>query len=305
MSTERRGLVVAARSQRFTLLDEGERWTAVVPKRLRRADADSVDPVAVGDRVTFTVEHGRGVIHEVLPRRNALSRPGLGKKGVRQVVAANLDLAVLVAAAADPPFKPATLDRYLVLASAAGISARILINKIDLDRAPERSPELAVYPALGIPVGFASAARGEGIDELARALAGVTAVFLGASGVGKSSLVNRLAPDASVRVGEVSEATGKGRHVTSWVEMIDLPGGGGVIDSPGLRVLDLTGVPPAGLGSHFPEIRALEGECRFPDCRHAAEPDCAVKAAAERGEIAPHRYDSYRRILDSLSRGEG
>jgi ribosome biogenesis GTPase len=180
-----------------------------------------------------------------------------------------------------------------------------VLNKVDLDPEAAKSPELAVYPPLGVPVFPVSAREGAGIDELARALCGTTSALLGPSGAGKTSLLNRLVPRAGAAVQDVSERTGKGKHTTTWVEMLPLPGGGWLVDSPGLRALDLSLVHPEDLAGHFPEIARAPGHCRFPDCRHLGEPGCRVKEALAQGRIAPHRYDSYERILRSLERGEG
>ena len=300
-----RGLVVRVRSRAFTVRVDGRDLPAVVPKKLRYREPGVVDPVAVGDRVLVSFARGRAVIEEVLPRRNALARPASGRRGKRQVLAANLDVALVVLAAADPPFKLTTLDRTLVLASAGGVPAAVCLNKVDLDPAVARTPELQVYPGIGLPLFLASALTGEGMEELRAFLAGKTAVLLGPSGVGKSSLINRMVPGADLRVGEVSRRTHKGRHITTWVEALDMPGGGRIIDSPGLRLLDLSELAPADLARHFPEIQALAGKCRFQDCRHRSEPDCAVKEAVSRGEVAPHRYRSYLRIYESLEAGEG
>jgi ribosome biogenesis GTPase len=302
--SEVRGLVVRAQSRRFTVWTEGRFVDALVPKRLRFENPDLVDPVAVGDTVRMSLRDDQGLILSVDPRRNALGREALGQ-AKRQVLAANVDLAVIVLSVAEPSWKPATLDRYLVLASASGISALICLNKADLDPSAALDPALDVYRRLKIPVSVVSVTNGTGMDGLRILIAGKTVVLLGPSGAGKSSLMNRLVPGAEVRVGSVSVATGKGKHTTTWVEMHELPGGGRLIDSPGLRALDLTGVLARDLALHFPEIESLAGPCRFLDCVHVAEPDCAVKRAVESGAMAPHRYESYRKIFESLGRGAG
>jgi len=293
--------VVGIRSRQFTILLDGERQPAVVPKKLRFRDPDVVDPVAVGDLVHVTPD---GNIESVQPRRNSISRPASGRGGRRQILAANVDLALIVQAAGSPVWKPSTFDRYLVLASAGGVPPAVCLNKIDLDPEAARDPAFEVYAGIGIPRLAFSTITGEGFDAVIDAVRGRTCVLLGPSGVGKSSIVNRLFPEHAARVGEISERTGKGTHTTTWVELLDLPGGGGLVDSPGLRVLDLTGVPPAELSRHFPEF-GNAAPCRYPDCAHLAEPECAVKAAVSVGSIDPGRYDSYVRIHASLSRGWG
>lgn len=294
--------MVRVKSREFTVEADGERRVVVVPKRLRFEDEANVDPVAVGDRVDLTGDPPR--VQSVEPRANEIGRPASGRRGRRQVFAANLDLAVIVLSARSPVWKPATLDRYLVLASASGIAAGVCLNKIDLDPSVREAPELSVYAELGIPIRFTSVPGGEGLEALGTLLAGKICVFLGPSGAGKSSLIGALTGHEAI-TGEVSERTGKGQHTTTWVEMIPIPGGGGVVDSPGLRVLDLTGVEAGELAGHFPELAARASGCRFNDCGHREEPGCAVKAAVEAGEIAAHRYDSYLRIGRSLRSGLG
>ncbi len=305
MPPDSHGLVIRAQSRSFTIQAEDGEYIALVPKRLRHRNPDVVDPVAVGDRVRFSATKSEAVIEEVFPRSNVLSRPASGRPGKRQLLAANLDVAVVVMSAAEPEWKPSTVDRYVVLASAAGIPAMVCMNKVDLDSMVGGDPILHGYRDLGIDVIWTSARTGLGIDTLSENLAGKTGVLIGPSGAGKSSLLNRLVPEAELRVGEVSERTRKGRHTTTWVEMLELPNGGRLVDSPGIRVLDLSGVKPEDLIHHFHELAPLAGECRFQDCRHLAEPGCGVKLALEEGRIAAHRYDSYRRIHASLKEGKG
>ncbi len=300
-----RGLVIRAQSHSFIVRTPEAELPAIIPKKLRFRSRGVVDPVAVGDEVILELSSSQAVIEEILPRRNALSRMALGGAGKRQLLAANIDVAVVVLAAAEPAWKPATLDRYLVLASFNSVPALACMNKSDLAPELRTSEQLAIYARLDVPIVHISALTGEGVPELQERLAGRIAVFLGPSGAGKSSLINRLVPDAELRVGGLSVQTGKGTHTTTWVQMLDLPGGGHLVDSPGLRVLDLTGLDPSELADHFPEMRELASGCRFPDCRHLTEPDCAVREALAEGLVAPHRYDSYTRIHHSLCQGEG
>lgn len=295
------GRVVRSQSRVFTVETAQGLVRAAVLKGLRSRTKELVDPVAVGDQVTVRLGAGTGgTIEEVMPRRNRLSRPVVGGGAQEQLIAANLGGALIVQAVS-PPWKPATFDRYLVMASAGGVPAALCLNKVDLGPAEAERPELGEYRRLGLPVFPASAKTLEGMDALRLHLQQGPTVLIGPSGVGKSSLVNAIAPDSSLRTGALSRSTGKGRHTTTWVELVQLGDGIEVVDSPGLRVLGLWGVEPEDLPAHFPEMVRIEGTCRFARCTHVHEPDCRVRAAVEAGEIAPFRYDSYVRIRETLS----
>jgi ribosome biogenesis GTPase / thiamine phosphate phosphatase len=271
---------------------------------------DHADPVAVGDRVRFTeVQNGSGTIVEVLPRRNRLSRRAAGKfdpaHPFEQVIVANLDQVVPVFAAADPAPRWNLLDRYLVSAESAGLPALICITKVDLAQDQDASTETELgeavedYRRTGYPVVLASAITGEGIDELRQALAGRTSAFLGKSGVGKSSLLNALQPGLGLRVNEISQATGKGKHTTTHLEMFPLEPEGYVVDTPGIREFGLWEVDEDDLALYFPEMRPFVGRCKFGlDCRHDEEPGCAIRKAVMGGQISPRRYQSYLRLRE-------
>jgi ribosome biogenesis GTPase len=275
----------------------------VVRGRLTETKTQDKRLLAVGDDVRVQLlGPGSGAIEEILPRRTKLSRRSVGHERREQVVAANIDQVVIVTSLAEPPLKLNLVDRYLVAADNGGLGAVICINKVDLalgDRAPAEAL-LRPYHAMGYPVIWTSARTGEGIDELKRHLAGRSSVMAGASGTGKSALLNAVEPGLELRSGEISSATGKGRHTTTFSSLLPLGGGGYVIDTPGIREYTLWEVDPAALDRHFPEIDALRSGCRFANCTHSHEPDCAVKAASESGKIDPRRYESYLRILSGL-----
>jgi ribosome biogenesis GTPase len=263
--------------------------------------------VAVGDVVRFAeAEGGTGSIVEVLPRRNRLARRAAGPHHpFEQVIVANLDQVVPVFAAADPPPHWNLLDRYLVSAEAVEIPASICITKVDLalgrDGSIEAELRAAVedYRRIGYDVVLASAVTGEGIEELRQVLAGRISALLGKSGVGKSSLLNALQPGLGLRVNEISQATGKGKHTTTHLEMFPLEPGGRVVDTPGVREFGLWDVNPDDLALFFPEMRPFVGRCRFGlDCRHDEEPGCAIRKAVMDGKISPRRYQSYCRLKD-------
>jgi ribosome biogenesis GTPase len=265
-------------------------------------DIRELDPVAVGDRVRFLdapdQAEQKGLIVEVLSRRNQLSRLAAGPKPLEQVMAANVDWVVPVFAARQPKPRWTLLDRYLASAESAGIPALICINKVDLLRDPGELDEIVVlYGGLGYRVLLTSTVTGEGIEAFAEAVRGCVSVFMGKSGVGKTSLLNALEPGLGLRVNEV-RAVGKGRHTTSHLEMFPLEGGGGVIDMPGMREFGLWHDPSeGGLASLFVEMRPYIGTCRFGlDCSHTHEPDCAIVAAVAEGQISERRYRSYVRL---------
>jgi ribosome biogenesis GTPase / thiamine phosphate phosphatase len=277
----------------------------------RRGDpspAGQPGPLAVGDRVRLRLTGPHtGQITEILPRRNRLARrsplPMPGAHAHEQVIAANVDLLVPVMAAAAPSPRWNLLDRFLVSAESLEIPCLVVITKADLARHPgeELDPtlqaEAELYRRIGYPVLLTSAASGAGLEELRQALFGQVAAFIGKSGVGKTSLLNALQPGLGQRVNAVNPITGKGRHTTTATELHRLPGGGGLVDTPGIREFGLWGVDEADLALYFPEMRPYVGRCRFGlDCRHADEPGCALRRAVVAGQVSPRRYQSYMKL---------
>jgi len=247
--------------------------------------------VAPGDKVAIRHEK----VACVAPRRTTLSRSEPGNANRERVIAANIDILVIVAAITDPPFRPALVDRYLVAAARGGIQPILCLTKTDLDADTAAAD---VYRDAGVPVVHCSIKNGTGIDELRGLLAGSLAVFAGHSGVGKSSLLNAVAEEERARTGAVGGVSGKGRHTTTSSKLHELPNGARIIDTPGIREFGLGAVTPDELRGAFPEIAACS--CRFRDCQHKTEPGCGVLAALEAGEIARARYASYLRISQDL-----
>lgn len=263
--------------------------------------------LAVGDEVVLEADpRGRAwAISEILPRRSQLVRRAPGRARGERVVAANVDQVVVVFAIAHPEPHPRMLDRFLVIAEANGLAARVVINKIDLASPEEARRRFGVYETLGYPLHLTSCTAGVGLETLHAALIGSTSVLTGPSGVGKSSLMNAMYPGLHLRVGDISASVDKGRHTTVGAFMHPLPDGGFVVDTPGLREVGLWGVASDRLAACFPEIGARADDCRFADCRHRAEPDCAVRDAVARGDISEARYDSYLKLLAEAEEAEG
>ena len=269
------------------------------------ASAAETLKLAIGDRVVLEQDDSGSTwaIAEILPRRSRLARRMPGGGYGERVVAANVDQVVVVFAAANPEPHPRMLDRFLVIAEANGLAARIVINKVELvggaDAARER---WSAYERAGYPVHYTSAKRNEGLDALHDALVGKVSVLTGPSGVGKSSLMNAIFPGLDLRVGEISESVNKGRHTTVGGYLHPLPDaeGGYVADTPGLREVGMWALNPEALDRCFPELRPFLDECRFGDCTHRVEPDCAVRAAVARGDVSRARYESFIKLRDEL-----
>ena len=281
---------------RFESAAESSRPTG---RALGVAEITDVDPVAVGDIVDF-VEGSelQGVIRQVHPRLNELTRAAAGRAPKRQVIVANVDQVVAIVAATEPDPNWQLLDRLLVTVEAADIPAVCCFTKIDLI---DDLPQVDVYTNIGYRTLRNSTVSGEGVDEFAELLRDNVSVLVGMSGVGKSSLLNAIEPGLGITVAEVSSGTGKGRHTTTHLEMHTLAGGGRVVDTPGVKYFGLWDIEPDDVELLFPEIRDRIGQCRFTsNCRHMAEPGCAVKEAVAGGDIASSRYDSYLAVTEAV-----
>ena len=280
--------------------DEGETLEAPMRGRLKKLD-DSLK-LTVGDAVTLEpgATEDTWVIGTIHPRKSQLARRMPGGGHGERIVAANVDQVMIVFAAAKPEPHVRMLDRFLVIAEGNALDARVVINKIDLVDEAETRDRFADYVKAGYPMHFTSMKKQIGLEELHDALAGRVSVLSGPSGVGKSSLLNGMYPGLNLRVGEISESVNKGRHTTVGGYMHPLPDGGYVVDTPGLREVGMWGMPSEDLDSCFPELRPFLEQCRFGDCTHLTEPDCAVRAAVESGEASAERYDSYAKLRGEL-----
>ncbi len=273
-------------------------WTADAAVRSRlpgRQMHDGLD-VAVGDWVGL----GDGLIRAVVPRRSAIVRNAAGLTTTAQTLAANVDVAFVVSSLG-PDLEPRRIERYLVTIWESGALPEIVLTKADRLEDPWPLVAEVEAVALGVPVHVVSAVTGEGCDALlARIAAGTTAVLIGSSGVGKSTLVNRWLGEEVMTTHATREDDDEGRHTTTHRQLLVLPGGGMVIDSPGLRELQLWDGGAAGLDATFADVEELAADCRFRDCSHVHEPDCAVLAAVESGELAGDRFHSWRKLQREL-----
>jgi ribosome biogenesis GTPase / thiamine phosphate phosphatase len=286
------GRVAAAHRGAFDVWTEEDAVRSRLPGRLVHEELD----VAVGDWVGL----GDGLIRAVLPRRSAISRTAAGLTATAQTLAANIDIA-FICTSLGPDIEPRRIERYLVTIWESGASPEIVLTKAD--RLDDPLPLVAEVEAAapGVPVHVVSALTGDGCEELrARIQPAASAVLLGSSGVGKSTLVNRWLGHEAMATSETREDDDEGRHTTSHRQLLVLPGGGLVIDTPGLRELQLSDVGPGGLEATFADVEELAGECRFSDCTHTQEPGCAVLAAVQDGTLLPERLESWRKLQREL-----
>lgn len=295
------GMVVRTDGPQVTVRDEqGRTLRCVLRGRLRQALSGTTSPVVVGDRVEVEGaaggNGGLGAVRGLLPRRSQLSRRAPDDKSApEQVLAANLDLAVVVVPC---PLRPTVIDRYLALAHRGGCPALVCANKVDLAAREEVEQAAEHYRFATIPIVLTSALTGEGVEALREAMGGGLVAFVGPSGAGKSSLLNALDPALHLRVGGLA-ASGKGSHTTNWAAVFQV-GNALIVDTPGLRQIGFVEDEGANAaGDLFPEISALAGGCRFRDCSHTHEPQCAVKAALEAGDIDAGIYKRYARLVRS------
>ena len=296
------------RSEGFVVRVTGkEVWvktgSATIPCLLRgrfRKKGEGFQIVA-GDRVELSLRETQGgavAIESILPRRSWLSRYTAGRDAAERVIVANIDTLFLVESARSPDVDYRFVDRVLVSAENGRVGVRICLNKTDLvEREEEISRFVSIYDPLGYPVIRTSAKTGKGVRDVASFLGGGIYAFVGRSGVGKSALLNRIAPDLDLRVGEVMEKTGRGRHTTTFSQLFAIERGY-VADTPGMQTFGFPGSDRRDLAGCFAEFRPLDERCRFSPCTHSHEPDCAVKGAVEDGKIARTRHESY---LDMLS----
>ncbi|MFB0499196.1 ribosome biogenesis GTPase [Mucilaginibacter sp. OAE612] len=280
---------------------DGQKIDCRIKGKFRIKGITTTNPIAVGDVVDFEMEPDRedGVITNLHQRKNYIIRKAINLSKQAQIIAANLDQAILVVTLASPRTSLGFIDRFLVTAEAYDIPARLVFNKLDLfsDEGLEVLADYkAIYEDIGYPCFEVSAIEGTNISHVQDLLKDKVTLFSGHSGVGKSSLINALLPELDLRTHMVSDWSDKGMHTTTFAEMFELPQGGFIIDTPGIRELGVIDIEKQELGHFFPEMRERMNQCRFNNCRHINEPGCAVLEALEEGEITLSRYESYLSI---------
>jgi len=292
------GIIIRLQSGFYTVHSTSGEVTCQLRGRLKQ-DRQNETIAGVGDHVAFSLlEDGSGAIEEVLPRENAFFRMAPTARGeFKQVLLANPDQVCLVFACDNPSPSFRMLDRFLVITEKQRIPVVIIANKIDLVGEDIARTLFSIYAELGYAVLFTSAKKEIGIEDLRAKLIGKVNAFSGPTGVGKSSLLNRIQPELGLKIGELKEtAAKKGKHTTVVRELFPLDEGGYVADMPGLRTLSLWDTEPEELDAYFPELRDLVAGCQFSNCSHNSEPGCAVKRAVDVGSVHPDRYDSYLRL---------
>ena len=289
---------------------EGKTYNARIKGIFKIDGITSTNPIAVGDEVEMVLENeveDTTTITEIFPRKNYVARTSPSNKNKHHIIASNLDQALLFATLKDPKTSTGFIDRFLVACEMYHLPAIIVFNKSDVYRKKEldKFNEIKVtYEKIGYTVMLASVQRNEGIEEIKSLLKDKTTLLSGHSGVGKSTFINDIFPELSLKTQEVSGWSGKGLHTTTFAEMFDLSFGGRIIDTPGIRELGLADVTKQEISGYFPEMRALINDCQFNNCMHLNEQECAVKDAVNEGSVSVERYLSYLNIVDTIKEND-
>lgn len=296
------GLVIKSTGSWYEVItDSGETINCRIKGKFRTLDIKTTNPIAVGDKVEIEREPDQdtGLITTLHPRKNYIIRKSVNLSKQAQIIAANLDQAFLIVTLASPRTSLGFIDRFLVTAEAYAIPAMLIFNKLDLfstDGLEILKEYQQIYEKAGYPCYSVSATEQTNLDQIKELLKDKVTLVSGHSGVGKSTLINALLPGFELKTGDISDWSDKGKHTTTFAEMFELPFGGYLIDTPGIRELGVFDIEKQELGRLFPEIRGLMEDCKFHNCRHINEPGCAVLKALENDEIETSRYDSYLSI---------
>lgn len=290
--------------------EDGHVYQARLKGKFKIKGITSTNPIAVGDEVGFEMEdeaENRTMITALLPRRNYVNRISPANRRQHHIIASNLDQSLLIATIKDPRTSTGFIDRFLVTCEAFHIPAIIVFNKSDLHKEHETAvyeERKAIYEKVGYRVLLTSVEEEKGLDVLKETLYGKTTLISGHSGVGKSSIINAILEGVNIRTTEVSDWSGKGMHTTTFAEMYDIPEGGRIIDTPGMREFAIADITKDEFSHFFPEMKLRLNQCQFNNCMHLNEPGCAIKKAVLAGEIHEDRYISYCTILDSMADNE-
>lgn len=271
--------------------------------KFRLNDLKNTNPVAVGDNVILASEDGQNtaVITEILPRGNYISRQSPRFKHARHIIASNVDQAFLITTVAKPRTSTGFIDRFLVTAEAYHIETHIIFNKQDVlsfNELAKQEEIQGIYEKIGYNTQLVSAITGTGVEILTKQMKDKATLFAGHSGVGKSSLINAILPGLDLKTAEISRQHKKGTHSTTYAEMFDLPFGGYIIDTPGIKEFGVLDLEPEEVSHYYPEMKELVPDCKFNNCTHISEPNCAVLAALENGVIYKERYKNYLNIVE-------
>ncbi len=295
------GLILKSTGSWYEVLHDSKRENARIRGKLRLKGIRTTNPVAVGDRVDLVREGNDLIITGVQPRDNYIIRKSVHKRDESHILAANVDQALLIATLKFPRTSLGFIDRFLVTAESFRIPQVIVFNKQDLlneNLKQKQSALIKLYEGIGVHCITSSAVEDHGLDDFRAVLKDKTTLIAGHSGVGKSTLINTLSPELNRKTGSVSKSVEKGVHTTTFAEMIMLNSGTFIIDTPGIKELGLSDIPPEELSDYFPEMRALSQDCKFNNCLHLHEPQCAVKEAVAAGRIAGVRYENYLSMLE-------
>ncbi|MBN1686166.1 MAG: ribosome small subunit-dependent GTPase A [Spirochaetales bacterium] len=288
----------------YAVAHNGKHYDCVIKGKQLKGTGRSYAPLAPGDEVALELQSsGFSQITERIERRNEFSRWNTKGKAV-QTLAANVDLVVCVCSPESPPFRPRFVDRVQVTCGIENIPLLVVLNKNDQGVSPEIRNRLRVYKKTNCAVLECSVLTGRGVEKIAKYIAGRRCVFCGQSGVGKTSIINSILPEANLAVGSISAKYNRGRHVTRYGILLDNPKGGWIVDTPGIRELEIVEIEPADLSFYFPEMAHYREQCAVSGCTHDHEPGCAVFEAVRAGKIHEDRFESYLRILESLTNRE-
>ena len=285
--------------------EEGNTLKSRIKGKFKIDDITSTNPIAVGDKVEVEFEDdGNAVITNIEERRNYITRQAPHPKTQHHIIASNLDQSLLFATIREPKTSLGFIDRFLITSEAYQIPCLIIFNKSDLydEKDMERFEEIkSIYEPIGYKIILMSLEKKQGVNEVKNLLKDKTTLLSGHSGVGKSSFINNIFPELALKTQDVSDWSGKGMHTTTFAEMFDLPFGGKIIDTPGLREFALMDIAKDELALYFPEMVALKKDCKFTNCIHINEPGCAVKQGVETGAVSIERYASYLSLLDGIT----